>query len=515
MSRGPNPCSARIRAACCVAALLALLTSCGESEHPLRRVARGEAQVSGRGMLVIAIDGLRYDRTSLARTDRDTTPCLRRLAEQGAEVTDTWSTMPERFDAHVSLLTGVDPLVGRRPALRELGARRTQEALPIVVPRDAPSLAIEFLAAGWTTAAFVDHDDLARIRGLDRGFRHFVEAGGRGATERTGFGVFGVGARFIQWLNTRELDEDWFAYQHMGDLERIFGREKLPVPAHWIVAPGPARRVPVAQHEPAIGGLPRSRVGSLSANLSELELQYDAGLFALDNSLERILRHVDEFSRRELITVVVVGTYGLPFGESGLYLAPGLPDAPDLRVPWVIRPSRAVGVPAATRIEGIASLLDVMPTLLELAAIPVRSDLHGFSRAAELCGRSEVNPRRQHFARTLLGAGASIVTDDEHWSVLAPALAPVGFTEGWTGRPADEPAARVRALALRRGPSASDSLDLRHPTVTDAARWDLYAELWERWNGATREVRDTLHFEAGRGNEELAARLRELQRASL
>lgn len=514
MSRAPASRPAVHRAVRQVAALLLLVSSCGESEHPLRRVARGEAKVTGRGMLVIAIDGLRYDRTSLARTDRDTTPCLRRLAAQGAELSDTWSTMPERFDAHVSLLTGVDPLVGRRPTLRELGGRRTQKELPIVVPRDAPSLAIEFLAAGWTTAAFVDHDDLARIRGLDRGFRHFVEAGGRGATERTGLGVFGVGARFIQWLNARDLDEDWFAYLHMGDLERLFGRDKLPVPAHWAADKGPARRLPVAQHEPAIGGLPRSHVGSLSANLADLELQYDAGLFYLDNSLERILRHVDEFARRELVTIVIVGTYGLPFGESGLYLAPGMPDAPDLRVPWVIRPSQTVQVPPATRIDGIASLLDVMPSLLDLAGIPVRSDLHGFSRAAELRGRTELNPRRQHFARTLIGAGASIVTDDEHWSVLAPALAADGWNESWTGGRTVDPSLRVRALSLRTGPSASDSLDLQHATVTDETRWSSYAELWERWNSATREVRDTLHFEGGRGNDELAARLRALQQTT-
>jgi hypothetical protein len=59
MSRGPASKLAVLRAASRVAALLVLASSCSESEHPLRRVQRGEAKVTGHGMLVIAIDGLR------------------------------------------------------------------------------------------------------------------------------------------------------------------------------------------------------------------------------------------------------------------------------------------------------------------------------------------------------------------------------------------------------------------------------------------------------------------------
>jgi endonuclease/exonuclease/phosphatase family metal-dependent hydrolase len=190
-----------------------------------------------------------------------------------------------------------------------------------------------------------------------------------------------------------------------------------------------------------------------------------------------------------------------------------MPDAPDLRVPWVIRPARALDVVPATRLEGVASLLDVMPTLLELAGIPVRSDLHGFSRAAELRGESRTRPRRLHFARTLVVAGASIVTDDEHWSVFAPALEADGFAESWTGLRVSDESLRVRALRARTG-QGSASLRLTHATVTDDARWRSYAELWERWNAATTEVRDALHFEAGRDTAELAARVRALQTAA-
>ncbi len=479
--------------------LLAALSSCGDPENALRRVERGEARVTGRGVLVLAIDGLRYDRTSLGRTDRETTPFLRSLAADGAELADLWSTMPERFDAHVSLLTGSDPLVARRPALPGADtlddSREWDMGRPLVVPADAPSIAVDFLAHGWTTAAFADHEDLGRIRGVDRGFRDFYEVGGRGADDaRPGMGVFGVGRRFIDWLNARDLDEDWFAYVHMGDLERVFGYDPLPVPRSWTPDPRPAQHLPVAHREPALGTLPRSRFPGVTADVRDLELQYDAALLAVDAALARIVRHVDEFGRKECVTILVVGTYGIPFGESGLYLTPGLPDVPDLRVPCVLRPAAQLGVARGTRIDAIASLVDVMPTLLELAGISPDADLHGFSRVRELRGEATASPRTALFARTLLGRGAAVVTEDEHWAVLTPAANADTFAESWTGCREVDRDIVVRALGPRTGPYATAPLGLHRAALADLERWSEIAVAWRGWDAAAVAARDLLHF---------------------
>ena len=494
--------------------LCAAVLACGDSENALRRVERGEARVTGRGVLVLAIDGLRYDRTSLGRSDRETTPFLRELAAEGAELSDLWSTMPERFDAHVSLLTGSDPLVARRPALpgadRLDDPREWEMGRPLVVPRAAPSIAVDFLAHGWTTAAFADHEDLARIRGVDRGFRDFYEVGGRGADDaRPGVGVFGVGRRFIDWLNARDLDEDWFAYVHMGDLERVFGYNALPVPRSWRPDPRPPQRLPVAHREPALGTLPRSRFPGDAADVRDLELQYDAALLAVDAALARIVRHVDEFGRKPLVTVVIVGTYGIPFGESGLYLTPGLPDAPDLRVPCVIRPATGLGVLAGTHVDAIVSLVDIMPTLLELSGIAVDDDLHGFSRAAELRDPSAPSPRAAVFARTLLGRGAALVTEDEHWAVLTPASSADSFAESWTGHRAVDTDFVVRALRARQGARDAGSLGLQRAILQDLGRWSEIAVAWRGWDAAAVAARDLLHFGPASGASSRPAPVRE------
>jgi arylsulfatase A-like enzyme len=497
-----------------VATVLAALFvgACGRGEHPLRRVERGEAKVTGRGVLVITLDGLRYDRTSLGRTDRDTTPFLRQLAQEGVEFRDTWSTMPARFDAHVSLLTGCDPIIGRRPPLPSLGDASKVVDLPLVVPQRAPSLAVRFLAGGWTTAAFVDHPELTRIRGLDRGFHEFFEYAGRGHhDDHRGEGVFGVGGRFVEWLNRRALDEDWFAYLHMGDLERVFEHPAPFVPQGW--TPDPARdiRLPVSRVEPVFHALPFSRVPEGSASLADLELRYDIALLALDASLRRVVHHVDEFGRRANVTIVVLGSYGMPFGESGLYLRPGLPDAPDLRVPWVIRLPSTGPDSVGRAVDGLASLLDVAPTLLELADLPVLEDLMGFSRAAEIRDPNAPSPRGTLIARGNVGGGAAVVTEDAHWITVQPQRFADPLAESWSGRRVAEPLHAVVALGVRRGPRAFESLELPRAKAPDDAESARFADVAGRWQSATEVLRDTLHFGGARSASELAEELRAIQ----
>ena len=74
------------RRAAPVAACLGLLAGCGEPELPLARVRDGQAEITGQGVLVVVVDGLRWDHTSLAGYDRDTTPFLLGRALRGREL---------------------------------------------------------------------------------------------------------------------------------------------------------------------------------------------------------------------------------------------------------------------------------------------------------------------------------------------------------------------------------------------------------------------------------------------
>ena len=68
-------------------------------------------------------------------------------------------------------------------------------------------------------------------------------------------------------------------------------------------------------------------------------------------------------------TVVVVGTFGIGFGESGLVADSGTFSDCDLRVPIVVRAADSLAAARGIRVDGLASLVDLAPTLLDLHGI--------------------------------------------------------------------------------------------------------------------------------------------------
>ena len=418
-------------------AALVAAAACGDGELPLHRVARGEAEVTGRGVLVLVVDGLRADHTSLPgrgggapEYDRDTTPFLARLAAESALFTDVWSPSPSLLGAHIALLAGCDPEVARPPRLaaRE-GAEDAARANTLdtwVVPDRLHLVARPFLARGWNTAAFIDHPGIAGLRGFDAGFREFIEYGGRrGAPEDEAHGVTGVGLRFIQWMNARELDEDWFAYVHMHDLSRQW-REGLDpgleaavqrATADWRARPELGARPPVALDGDTLGAVPPGRAApGAPRSIGQYELQYDRSLRGLDMALERMIGHVDEYGRGDRVTVVVVGSAGVEFGEHGLHLRAGLAAEEDLRVPLIVRPARelreALGFAPGPR-DALVSSIDLAPTLVDLHGLPGLPRAHGVSLRPLLegGGGAEGAPhgRARAFARASLGAGRAVI----------------------------------------------------------------------------------------------------------
>ncbi|MEL6716508.1 MAG: sulfatase-like hydrolase/transferase, partial [Planctomycetota bacterium] len=303
---------------------------------------------------------------------------------------------------------------------------------PLVVPRALGLVARPFLARAWRTAAFLDHPAIEELSGFDVGFCDFVAYRGRtrvGELADDDTGVTGVGLRFLRWLNERDLDEDWFAYVHLHDLERQWSEGVEPAlaglvsraTAGWEERPELDFVPPIGLTEPALDALPASRTGDgRPRSLSSYELRYDRALRALDVALERLVMHVDEYGRGREVTIVVVGSYGIELGEHGLYLAPGLAAEEDLHVPLLVRPAGRIaerlGFEGGRRVGSLVSTLDVAPTLVELAGLRPLPISHGYSLAPFLKGDGSAPPvRRRVFARAAFGDGAAVVGTDDAW----------------------------------------------------------------------------------------------------
>jgi arylsulfatase A-like enzyme len=408
------------RSLLCAAALAALCAACSPPT-----VRGGE----GRGVLLIAVDALRADHLSSAGYDRATTPALDALARAGVSFQDHLSTAPWNLPAAASLLTGCDPYVSRR--LLPAGLPRAL-ATRWSVPEQAPHLAQQFLLAGWTTAAFVDDANLAQPFGFGAGFQSWTSSADQPAGE---VGLAGLERTLLQWLRERGRNENWFAFVHSHDLERIWSHSD----PRWDTVFAPRAELsavpPVGDAEHLFHAVPRARWSGGMTTLGEYRARYDGALLRLDGEIARLLDHLAQLGRLDDTTVCVTGTHGLGFGEAGLWLDHGTFDDVDLSVPWILRPSQGLSLGTDRQVRELSSVLDVAPTLLDLVGLSVPAAMQGASFVPFLEGRSR-SPRDHLVARSAFQDGYAVLDArwrlelTQPWRVDAEVLAGSWFGHG-------------------------------------------------------------------------------------
>ena len=388
---------------------IAAATACSEAPAPS----------NGRGVLLVVMDAWRYDRLD----DREITLNLTGHADRWVSFSNAWSTAPQKIPAHASILTGCDPLLAQRP---RIGGWH----LPAALPR----LPLEFMADGWTTAAFADHPYISGLPGFEVGFRDFVPVGGEDL-RRPERGWSGVGKRFAQWARELAPDEDWFAYVHMNDLERLWqtGPEELK----RRIKPHPEREFVPARGDSAkiFYAVPPSRWRE-GFTLADYEVWCDTQLAWVDLQLERIFVEVLEpggWSDRT--TVVLVGSYGIDFGEAGRLVASGTLSDVDLHVPLLIRPAPQLGIATGRTIDPTVSLVDVAPTLIDLYGLPIPAGMGGVSLVPLLRGERSSVRSYAHASHAIYPGWA--VFDERH----SYRFAQMDRLESWTGKPPPSPGA--------------------------------------------------------------------------
>jgi arylsulfatase A-like enzyme len=121
------------------------------------------------------------------------------------------------------------------------------------------------------------------------------------------------------------------------------------------------------------------------AHLREIKHGYYALISEIDYHVGRVLAELDALGLADHTIVVFTSDHGEWLGDHLRY-SKGYPgDDAVARVPLLIR---APGAPAARRIERIVESVDIVPTLLELAAIQRPPALQGRSLAPLLAGQA-------------------------------------------------------------------------------------------------------------------------------
>lgn len=385
----------------------------------------------GPGVLLVAVDGLRADHLGCYGYDRDTSPLLDALAREGVRFAEVFASAPLPIPAHAALLTGCEPIQSRRFIAPEFeGQNERSWHLPERLPR----LAVEFLAAGRATAAFVEHELLTEGYGFALGFQRYELLDPLGAQSWEGPQDERVVEHFLTWLRALPPGKPWFAYLQLNHLERLWS-ERPAEEGYFTPRPELAVVPPLASTDSVFFAVPRTRARGGLRSLGQHEAAYDDEIRRVDAEIGRLLANLRRLGRDAATTLSVVGTYGQQFGEAGLYLSSGCYSVADLHVPWILRPAGESSALRGTSPGGIVSTLDVAPTLLALAGLARPPLVHGRSQAEAARGAAPEAPERRFvFASCGLQEGCAVIGARNVLEYLVPlSSGDAQLRRSWTG----------------------------------------------------------------------------------
>ncbi len=329
----------------------------------------GRGPAAPPNILFISVDTLRRDHLGCYGYERETSPRIDRIAGNGVLFENGVSTSCWTLPSHTSMLTGLYPSFHR---LQDDGNR---------LAGDVATLAEQLRDAGYHTMAVTAHVYVSSEFGLDRGFDRFDDSLIRGGAENP------VASEVID----RALDlfrtlppEPFFAFVHFFD-------------PHWDYAPPPPfdTKFTDPTYDGPIDGTLDSMLPFLqgdrrmpAADLARAVALYDGEIAFVDAQIGRLIDGLDEMGRMENTLIVLTGDHGEEFQDHGRLGHGKSLFREQLGVPIIL--SGHDTFPAGGRSDRLVSLVDLAPTLLELAGVVPAERLQGVSLAGaeEESGRS-------------------------------------------------------------------------------------------------------------------------------
>ncbi len=294
-----------------------------------------------QNLVFISLDTTRRDHLSVYGYERQTTPALERLARRGALFANAFAQQNRTLPSHASMLTGLYPHGhGSVSNKHPLDAGRT-------------TLAETLGAADFRTAAFVNGYTLKSKWGLAQGFEVYDDDF-EGISRRGELAL----RRATRWLQARAPDERFFLFLHLYDAH---GPYQIP--------PGGRIAFKSETRGPRLEAIPKyqqlhARGGEPLVYLGDYVDRYDSLLLYQDEIVASLLDEID----LETTLVVVVADHGETLGERARPLNHGASlYEEEIRIPLLVA---GPGV-AARHVETPAETVDLMPTLLDLLAVPM------------------------------------------------------------------------------------------------------------------------------------------------
>lgn len=327
-----------------------LLVGCGGAAEPDSSQAEPRPDVA-----LVLIDTLRRDHLDLYGYSLPTAPYLRELAATSAVFERAYSTSSWTAPATASVLTGLYPprhglTLGMHAEdnVREGDGGEAASLSLSKLPDALATLPELFRAAGYQTHAVASNINVSRERGFDRGFDQFQLAPEADAAL--------LRETLEGWSVQRETERPAFWYLHFNDVHKPY--EARPP---WPPLEGAGRDQGLARYDSEIAYLD----GVLATLRERLAWDEDTVILILADHGEEFGDHGSRGHRYRL--------YGELMNVPLLMHIPGVTDA-------------------GLRLDTPVSLIDVLPTLTEIAGLEDGAPRDGLSLLPLIRGE-EAAPR--------------------------------------------------------------------------------------------------------------------------
>ena len=333
-----------------------------QSHHP---------QVAIRNVL-LSIDTCRADRLGCYGYWRNTTPRIDAMADRGILFENTISPAPMTLPSHSSMLTGTNP------PYHDIHDNLNSQLSPSNV-----TLAEILSKHGFTTAAIVSATVLEAQFGLNQGFDEYIDemdGATAHANERSGAATSQLA---MQWLDKHQ-DEPFFLFLHYFDPHDAY----LPPP-------------------------PFSNL--FSDNLYAGEIAYT------DHCIGQVIDKLETLGLLDTTLLIITGDHGEMRGDHGesdhsFFIYQGA-----VKVPLIIVPP---GRRTPKRIDQLAGLIDIVPTICGLLGFKPPPEVHGEDLSAHIYHgkrQADITNRKifcESFTPTKYNANPLIGVVSDRWKYI-------------------------------------------------------------------------------------------------
>lgn len=297
-------------------------------------------------VLFVTLDTTRADHLGFYGDNDAKTPHLDTLANGSFVFEDAISQVPLTLPSHTSMMTGRLPI----------GHGVRDNAGFFLDPKET-TLAEVFKQAGYATSAFVSAFVLDSRWQLNQGFDHYYDAFNLAPFQ-------GISPRDIQRRGEEtEIEAAHWLQDHSSG--RFFS---------WVHFYDPHE--PYDPPEPYRDAFP--------------DRPYDGEIAYMDEVFGKLMAKLEELGVQDRTIIVVAGDHGESLGEHGEATHAMFVYNSTQHVPLFIHVPGAGG----SRVKGVVSLIDIAPTLLELAGLPPVQAMQG----ASLIGKINGSDKKQRLA---------------------------------------------------------------------------------------------------------------------